>query len=63
LKKKIGFGRFGAVFSVDNPYIKKEMAMKIMNLGGEKAALKSLDGKLRVGSRVAFESPYTKEII
>jgi serine/threonine protein kinase len=69
LKEKIGSGGFGDVFAIDNPYTKKKMVMKIMNLerlqSDEKEkenVLKSLDAELRVGVRIARGNPYLLQI-
>jgi serine/threonine protein kinase len=64
LKESLGSGGFGKVFAVENPNIKKKMAMKIIEMksDGSSAISKSLDAELRVGIRLAFGCRFLVQI-
>jgi serine/threonine protein kinase len=59
---QIGLGGFSEVFMVDNPKIKKPMAMKIMKISDEEKK-KCLEAELRVGVSIAISCRYLIQIV
>jgi serine/threonine protein kinase len=66
LKEFIGIGRFGKVYSVENPRFPKKMALKLIDMenGTDKnEALKILDAELRASIKLVDKSPFLVKVV